>query len=216
MTEVDAARADLVAYSRRLVSDGLCIGTAGNISIRVGDRIFITPSSTPAELMAPEDIAETDLDGAVVDASSRPSTEVPFHIAIYQGTGARAVVHTHSMYATALSTTHDELPAIHYMINAVGGPVRVAPYCTFGTEELAQRVLAGVKDRFAVLIQNHGTVAYGATLAEAYWRAQLLEWLAEMYWRALQTGTPRILSENELAEVREQNKRLRQRWSQQT
>ena len=118
------------------------------------------------------------------------------------------------MYATALSTTIDELPAIHYMINHVGGPVRVVPYCTFGTEELAHRVRAGVKDRFATLIQNHGTVAYGATLAEAYFRAQLLEWLSELYWRALQVGTPRILSEAELADVREQNQRLRYAWSQ--
>ncbi len=214
MSEIDRARRELVDYSGRLLTDGLCMGTSGNISVRIGDQVFITPSSIPAADMTPELIAETDLEGRVVEASTRPSTELPFHTAIYNGTDAGAVVHTHSMYATALSTTIDELPAIHYMINHVGGPVRVVPYCTFGTEELAHRVRAGVKDRFATLIQNHGTVAYGATLAEAYFRAQLLEWLSELYWRALQVGTPRILSEAELADVREQNKRLRYAWSQ--
>jgi L-fuculose-phosphate aldolase len=209
MSDVERARSDLVTYSRRLLTDRLCIGTSGNLSVRVGDRIFITPSTISAHEMTPDQIAETDLAGTIVEASARPSTELPFHTAIYNGTDAGAVVHTHSMFATALSTTHDELPAIHYMINSMGGPVRVVPYCTFGTEELAQRVRAGVKDRYATLIQNHGTVAYGATLAEAYGRAQLLEWLCELYWRALQSGTPRILSEAELAEVRDQARRLR-------
>jgi L-fuculose-phosphate aldolase len=209
VSDIEQARADLVSFSRQLLLDRLCIGTSGNLSVRVGDRVFITPSSVPAAQMAADQIAETDLDGAIVDASARPSTELPFHTAIYNATNASAVVHTHSMFATALSTTHTELPAIHYMINVVGGPVRVVPYCTFGTKELADRICAGIENRTAALIQNHGTVAYGATLAEAYSRAQLLEWLCELYWRARQVGSPRILTEAELAEVREQAQRLR-------
>jgi L-fuculose-phosphate aldolase len=209
MTEVAEVRAALVQFSNKLIADRLCIGSSGNLSIRVGDRIFITPSSTPPCEMAPEQIAETDLAGTIVEATARPSTELPLHTAIYNASAAGAVVHTHSMFATVLSTTHEELPAVHYMINQLGGPVRVVPYCTFGTAELAQRVRAGIQDRFATLIQNHGTVTYGATLAEAYARAQLLEWLAELYVRGLQIGAPRILSVAELAEVRAQGQRLR-------
>jgi L-fuculose-phosphate aldolase len=133
-------------------------------------------------------------------------------MAVYRsvpGTDAGAVVHTHSPYATTLSTVVDELPAIHYTIHGLGGPVRVARYHTFGTAELAASVGEALAGRRGAILQNHGTLTYGATLREAYGRSVLLEWLATLYWRARQVGEPRILTAGELDEVREQGRRLR-------
>lgn len=202
-------RAELVAYNGRLVSDGLCIGTAGNLSVRTGDQVLITPSSIPSDQLRPEQMAAVGVDGLIADAPVRPSSELPLHLAVYAATDARAIVHTHSPFATVLSTTVEVLPAVHYAINGLGGPVRVVPYATFGSTELADGVRAGLDERFGAILQNHGTVTYGSTLAEAFYRAQLLEWLATLYWRAAQLGRPRILDAEELRLVREQGQRLR-------
>ena len=202
-------RAQLVAYGGRLVSEGLCIGTAGNLSVRAGENVLITPSSIPPGDLSPELIATAEADGRILDAPARPSSELPLHLAVYAATDAGAIVHTHSPFATVLSTTVDVLPAVHYMINGLGGPVRVVPYATFGSTELADGVRAGLRERYGAILQNHGTVTYGKTLADAFYRAHLLEWLATLYWRAAQLGRPRILDEEELRLVREQGSRLR-------
>jgi L-fuculose-phosphate aldolase len=209
MTQNDEVRADLVRHSQLLISEGLCIGTSGNLSVRVDDRIFITPSGIRSDVLSPDQIAVLDLDGQIVDAPVRPSSESPFHIAIYNATDAVAVAHCHSMYATALSTVCAELPAIHYMIYTLGGTVRVVPYKTFGTAELAEEIRIGIENRQAAIIQNHGTIAYGSSLAEAFQRARLLEWLSELYLHARQFGTPHILTDAQLDEVREQGRKLR-------
>ena len=132
------------------------------------------------------------------------------HRKIYDLTDAQAVVHTHSPFAVALSTVCEEIPAVHYSVLRLGGPtVRVAPYTTFGSAGLAGNVAGALERRFGALIQNHGTIAYGSSLAEAYDRAQLLEWLCEVYWRARLAGNPRILSADELAAVTEAARRHR-------
>ena len=123
------------------------------------------------------------------------------HLAVYAATSAAAVVHTHSPEVVALSSTCDELPAIHYAITSLGGPVRVAPYTRFGSAGLASAATMALNGRQAVILQNHGAVTYGGTLAEAYERALLLEWLARVYRLARSSGTPRILSAAELDEV---------------
>lgn len=205
----DDLRAELVDYSARLLGAGLCIGTAGNLSVRSGDQVLITPSSIPAEELRADQMTTVALDGRIIDAPARPSSELPLHLAVHGANDVGAVVHTHSPYATVLSITVDVLPAVHYTINGLGGPVRVVPYATFGSEQLADGVRAGLRERFGVILQNHGTVTYGRTLAEAFYRAQLLEWLATLYWRASQLGAPRILDEDELRLVREQGQRLR-------
>lgn len=201
--------AQLADLSRKLVADGLCIGTAGNLSVRDGDDVLVTPSGVDPDALTHEDVVRVDLDGGVLHATRRPSSELPLHRAVYQSTAANAVVHTHSPYATTLSTVVDELPAIHYTITGLGGPVRVAPYTTFGSAQLADQVRTALADRSGVILQNHGTVTYGSSLAAAYERAELLEWLAALYWRARQIGEPRILTHEELEEVRGQGRRLR-------
>jgi len=205
MTAMDErqAREQLVRHGVRLLEDGLAIGTAGNLSIRIGDRVLITPSAIPYEVTQPGDCCLLDLDANVLEEGGPPSSETPMHLTIYRHTKAGAVVHTHSPFATALSTVLDELPPVHYALAGLGGPIRVAPYATFGSGDLARNMLAALEGRAAALLGNHGTIAYGRDLPQAYLRAQTLEWVCEVYWRAKMFGEPRILPVEELDRVRE-------------
>ena len=207
--EFRAGREDLAGHGIRLLDDGLAIGTSGNLSLRVGDTVLITPSGIGYRDLKPDDMCAVGLDGAELDAPAAVSSELPMHLAVYAATDAAAVVHTHSPEVVALSAVRDELPAIHYAITGLGGPVRVAPYQRFGSGQLAAAAVAALAGRRAVILRNHGAVSYGASLAQAYDRALLLEWLAGVYRMACSLGDPRILSERELAEVAAEARRLR-------
>jgi L-fuculose-phosphate aldolase len=213
--ELQAARAQLVTYSARLLDDGLAVGSAGNMSVRVGDVVAITPSGIGYADMQPAEVclvtpAGTELtDEAGRGNQETPSTETPMHLAIYAATGAHAVVHTHSPEVIALSASREELPAIHYQITGLGGPVRVAPYVRFGSAGLAAAAVEALDGRSAVILRNHGAVTYGRDLAQAYDRALLLEWLARTYRLALSYGEPAILSAEALDEVAAEAKRRR-------
>jgi L-fuculose-phosphate aldolase len=198
---IEQAQIEVAEYGRRMIREGLVKGTAGNISVRVGDKVVITPSSVDYEEIEPDQIPVVDLDGELV-AGERPSSETPLHTLVYRQTDAVAVVHTHSIYATTLACTVDELPAVHYMIHAFGGDeIEVSDYERFGSDELAAAVHRALGERRGVLLRNHGSVVHGPTLSRAYDLAVLLEWLAELYWRASVFGEPRILSHEQLAEV---------------
>src|ERR1700749_727284 len=181
------------------------------MSVRIGNRVGITPSGISYTEMRPEDICLVGMDGAELNSSETPSSETPMHLAIYAATEAGAVVHTHSPEVIALSAGRDELPAIHYAITGLGGPVRVAPYVRFGSAGLAASAVTALDDRSAVILRNHGAVCYGRDLAQAYDRALLLEWLARTYRMALSYGEPATLSAAELAEVGAQAPRRRHR-----
>ena len=204
-----AARAQLVSYSARLLADGLAVGSAGNMSIRTVDAVAITPSGIPYNGMRPEDVCLVAMDGAELTNRETPSTETPMHLAIYAATSAAAVVHTHSPEVIALSASRSELPAIHYAITGLGGPVRVAPYVRFGSAGLAAAAVDALDGRSAVILRNHGAVTYGRDLAQAYDRALLLEWLARTYRMALSYGEPATLSAAELDEVTAEARRRR-------
>jgi L-fuculose-phosphate aldolase len=191
----------IIEYCLRMLKDGLTVGTSGNVSVRVGDTIAITPSGVDYESLVPKDICVITVDGKHVDGPDNPSTEVPMHTVVYQSTDALAVVHTHPVYATVLGTLVDEIPRIHYMLALLGGPVRVAPYAPFGTEELARNCIVAMKDRYGVLLQNHGATTYGETLAAAYSRSVHLEWLCRIYCEAKTLGEPRLLTADELDAV---------------
>jgi L-fuculose-phosphate aldolase len=210
--DTEQARAALVRYGQKMVADRLVVGSAGNISVRLGDRIVMTPTGINYDQVTAESVNVLDLDGTILAGTGNRSSEWPMHRKIYDLTPASAVVHTHSVFSVAVGTVCDEIPAVHYSVLRLGGPtVRVAPYTTFGSDGLAANVGAALEDRFAALLQNHGMIAYGSSLEEAYERAQLVEWLAEVYWRARLAGTPRILSGAELDGVREQARRHRYR-----
>jgi L-fuculose-phosphate aldolase len=195
----------LVATARRTVSEGLVVGTSGNVSVRVGDTVLVTPSGVPYDRLAPDDVTGVDLDGRQVLGTLVPTSELPMHLAVYRTTDAAAVVHTHAVHATAVSTLVPELPTIHYMAAALGGPVRVAPYATYGTDELAENMLRALADRTGCLLQNHGTVTYGATLDQAYGRTAQLEWMCRLWLTASSVPglSPTLLSHEQVAEVGE-------------
>jgi L-fuculose-phosphate aldolase len=195
-------RRHIVDTCRRMRADGLVVGTSGNISVRSGELIAVTPSGLDYDAMTPESVGVHRLDGAPVEATLVPTTELPMHLAVYSGTDAGAIVHTHSTAATALSTLIDELPPIHYQIAMFGGPVRVAAYATYGTTDLAANMTAALAGRTACILGSHGTVAYGRDLAAAYARAVHLEWLCEVYLRAVAAGSPRLLPLAEIERVR--------------
>ena len=171
--------------------------------------VAITPSGIGYRELRPEEIAVVGLDGAELHAPETPSSETPMHLAVYAATRARAVVHTHSPEVIALSAGRDELPAIHYAITTLGGPVRVAPYVRFGSAGLAEAAATALDGRRAAILRNHGAITCGRSLGEAFDHALLLEWLAGVYRRSLAYGEPRILSEAELAEVAAEAQRRR-------
>jgi len=191
----------VIEYCLRMLKDGLTVGTSGNISVRAGDHIAITPSGMDYEALTPADICVIGLGGQHVDGPENPSSEVPMHTVVYQFTDAQAVVHTHPVYATVVGTLLPEIPRIHYMLALLGGPVRVAPYAPFGTEKLARNCMVAMKDRYGVLLQNHGATTYGDSLAKAYSRSVYLEWLCRIYCEAKALGDPRLLSTAEFDEV---------------
>ena len=208
--ELRAGREQLVRYGIRLLEDGLAIGTAGNLSLRAGDALLITPSGVAYRDLTPDDICTVSMpapagsstgDTAAAKSRGNPSSELPLHLAVYAATGAGAVVHTHSPEVVALSAVRDELPAIHYAITGLGGPVRVAGYERFGSGRLAEAAVAALDGRYAVILRNHGAVSYGSSLAQAYDRALLLEWLAHVYRMACTLGEPHLLSAGDLDEV---------------
>lgn len=181
--------------------------------MRSGDRILITRRGSECESLTAEDCVEVSLADCTllhpVPDGVRPSSELPLHRSIYNAIEAGAIVHTHSHYATVLSTLVDEIPAIHYAVHAFGGPVRVAPYETFGTDELAASVIGALDGRTGALMANHGAVVSGNDIAAAASKAIALEWLASVYYHALVCGTPAILTDDQIDAVRHQIGRLR-------
>ncbi|RYY15873.1 MAG: class II aldolase [Alphaproteobacteria bacterium] len=198
-------RRDIVAQARAMNALGINQGTSGNISARHGDTMLITPSATPYDDMQPGDLATMPLHDETGQwfGPLKPSTEWRFHRDILRARPeAGAVIHTHATYCTALAIARREIPAIHYMIAAFGGPtIRCAPYALYGTPELAALALTALEDRSACLLANHGVIVLGPTLAKAMWLAVELETLAKQYCLALQLGTPHILSDAEIAET---------------
>jgi L-fuculose-phosphate aldolase len=198
---------EVVAAYRALAHEGLITGTAGNVSARTERGMLITPSAVPPSAVDPADVCELDLETGLVSAGT-PSSEWLLHLAVYRASDAGAVVHTHSLAATAVSLIADELPAVHYYINRLGGPVPVVPYATYGSPELADAVGSELRDRHAVIMANHGAVTTGADLGAAVARARLLEWIAELYLRAAAVAMPRALSVADLDAVRAQPARI--------
>lgn len=194
-------RAAVADACRRLAAEGLLIGTAGNVSVRAGDRVAVTATGAVLARITPDQVTVVDLDGRVVAGTLRPTSELQLHLGVYRRYGTAAVVHTHAPMATAVSCVLDELPCVHYQLLALGGTVRVAPYATFGTPELAASVLEALDGRGAALMANHGAVTHAPTLDQAVEHALLLEWACGVYQRAAAMGRPRVLDEGQQVAV---------------
>jgi L-fuculose-phosphate aldolase len=196
-----SARNDVARAARALAEAGLLIGTAGNVSLRAGELVAVTGTGVVLADCTTTDVTLVTLDGEVVDGTLAPTSELDLHLGVYAATDAAAVVHTHAPYSTVVACVLDELPVIHYQQLLLGGAVRVAPYATFGSPELAAHVRAALVDRKAALMGSHGSVAIGATLDKAVEHALLLEWLATLHHRASALGEPRVLTDDEQTAV---------------
>jgi L-fuculose-phosphate aldolase len=196
-------RQSIIDACLRMNALGINQGTSGNISLRHGEGMLITPTSVAYEAMTPEQIVFMRLDGAV-DAAHRPSSEWRFHRDILKARPEiSAVVQAHPPYATTLAIMGRDIPPVHYMIAAAGGDsIRCAPYATFGTEELSRHAVTALQDRLACLLAHHGMIAIGGSLHRAMWLAVEVETLARQYHGCLQVGTPPLLSTGEIEKVR--------------
>jgi L-fuculose-phosphate aldolase len=199
-------RQGIIDACREMNAAGLNQGTSGNISVREGETMLITPSATPYDRMRPEMIAAMPFaeDGSW-SGPLKPSTEWRFHLDIFRSRpDVGAVVHAHPPYCTTLAVARRGIPACHYMIAAFGGTdVRCAPYATFGTAELSVHVLAALERRSGCLMANHGMLVCGPTLERAMWLAVELETIARQYYQSLLIGGPVLLSDAEIAEAAE-------------
>ncbi len=175
--------------------------TAGNVSVRVGDLVAITPTGANLAELTARQVSVVDFAGQLVDGDLEPSSELPLHIGIYRAHPAGAVVHTHAPACTAVASVRDELPCVHYSMLGFGGAVPVSPYATYGSAELAANVVAALAGRSAVLMASHGAITYGPTLAKAFETMELLEWACDLYLRTLALGEPRVLTAEQTAAV---------------
>jgi L-fuculose-phosphate aldolase len=200
---LERQREHVAAAARRLATEGLTLGTAGNVSLRAGDRLLVTPTGAVLERVRADEISVLELDGTPLDGPP-PTSELALHVGAHREFEPGAVVHAHAPVATALACVLDELPAVHYQMVELGGPVRVARYETFGSQELAEVTLEAMRGKTAVLMANHGTLTIGDDLVQAIDRAVLLEWASTLYWRAAAIGAPRTLDERQLDAVRAQ------------
>jgi L-fuculose-phosphate aldolase len=202
-----AARADLLAAVRRLDALSLNRGSTGNVSLRVGGDVLITPTGAEAATLGADDLAVIASDGAVRGAW-QPSSEWPFHVAIYRSRpDVQAVVHVHSTHATALACQRRPLPAFHYMVAITGAAqVPCVPYHTYGSEPLSAAVAEGLRHGNACLLANHGLVSCGVSIAAAMKVALEVESLCESYLASLVLGEPVLLGDDEMARVIEKFK----------
>jgi L-fuculose-phosphate aldolase len=198
------ARTEVVTTCRRAAAERLVVGTAGNVSVGVGEHVAITATGADLATLDEQHVVLVDRSGRVVDGDLAPTSELELHLGIHSAQdGDVAVVHTHSPVGVAVSTVLTSLPVVHYQQLLLGGDVRVAPFAAFGTPELAAHVHAALEGRHAALMANHGAVAWAPTLAGALDHALLLEWLCTVYRDACVMGTPRVLDEAEQAAVLE-------------
>jgi L-fuculose-phosphate aldolase len=196
-------RQSIIDACLRMNALGINQGTSGNISLRHGDGMLITPTSTPYEAMKPDQIVYMHLDGNH-DPAQRPSSEWRFHRDILKARPeVQAIVHAHPPYSTTLAIMGMEIPPVHYMVAVAGGDtIRCAPYATFGTQELSEHAVRALEGRLACLLEHHGMIAIGPSLSKAMWLAVEVETLARQYHGCLQIGTPPLLSKEEIEKVR--------------
>ncbi|MFM9938972.1 MAG: class II aldolase/adducin family protein [Hyphomicrobiaceae bacterium] len=198
-------RQSIIDACRFMNASGLNQGTSGNVSVRHGGEVLITPSATPYDRMTPEMIASMPIDGerGAWDGPLKPSTEWPFHLDILRARPEiTAIVHAHSTFATTLAIARKPIPACHYMIAAFGGTdIRCAGYARYGSEELSRLAVAALEDRMGCLLANHGMIAIGPGLEKALWLAQELETIAKQYYLSLAIGGPVLLTSAQIAEV---------------
>ena len=204
-------REEVIKYSIKLNTTNLSPLRSGNISVRTIENsvegFLITPSGKKYDTLKEEDIVFVSSDGNH-DINLKPSSEWKFHKDIYlKKPDAKAIVHAHSPHASAVSAHGKDIPAFHYMIALAGGDsIKCAKYATFGTQELSDNIIDALENRKACLMSNHGQVAFGENLEDAFELAEELENICHQYINTIKLGDPKILSSNEMDVILEKVK----------
>lgn len=208
-------RNQVVEYCLKMSEKRLSPGTSGNISVRNPENklIALSPSGMDYYIMKPEDVVILNPDGSIADGIRKPSSEWRLHTDFYRAKPDMfAIVHTHSIYCTVLACLGMPLKAVHYAICDSGVcEIPVAPYRTFGTQELSDSVIESIGSSRGGLLQNHGMVACGININRAFSLAENMEFCAEIQWRCLAVGQPNILDQAQMSEAFEQFKTYGQR-----
>lgn len=197
-------REDVVKYCQMLITHGLTKGTGGNISIlnREEGLFAISPSGIDYFETEPEDIVVMNLKGEIVDGDRNPSSEHELHRIFYTDRDdIAAVVHTHSVYSTVLATLREGLPASSYLVAFSGYDVRCAEYASYGSMELAKNTFEAMKERNAAFMANHGLIAGGSDILNAFNIVEQIEQCAEVYVKARAIGTPVLLDHDEMTRM---------------
>jgi L-fuculose-phosphate aldolase len=207
--ELKKNREEIVLFGKKLISSGLTTGSGGNLSVLDPKKglVAITPSGVVYDELTPESVVVVDIQGNVIEGDLKPSSELEFHLALYRKfPEIRAVVHTHSVYATTFACLRWEIPPVHYLVGFAGKKVPLAPYATFGTEELAANIVNTISGYQAVLLANHGLVATGKSLEQAFNVAEETEFVARIYYQSKCIGEPVLLPDEEMDRVLEKFK----------
>lgn len=198
-------REDMLAVIGQMCRDNLVLGTWGNVSVRDGENsMLITPSGMGYDVLGPDDLVSMTLTGNTSSAQWKPSSEWRLHAALYQGRqDIGAIVHTHSVYATAFTMARVPIPpVVEDLVQVVGGAVDVAAYSLPGTDELAQNALQALGNKSAVLLANHGLVGAAVSLAEALKVCQIVEKTAQAALFARLLGPVHELSDEDMRAMR--------------
>jgi L-fuculose-phosphate aldolase len=196
-------REEIVNRCRELNDRGINQGTSGNISARCGEGVLVSPSSFPYESMQPEHVVPMHFDDSY-EGKLKPSSEWRFHLDILRARPEiQAVIHAHPMYCTTIAILGHDIPSLHYMIALTGGDtIRCAPYATFGTEALSTGAVEALGKTNACLLANHGVIVTGGNLGGAMYVLEEVETLAQQYFNTLQVGGPKLLSTEQMDDVR--------------
>ncbi|MCB2204118.1 class II aldolase/adducin family protein [bacterium] len=198
-------RHDVAEHCRAMLRAGLTTGSGGNISVRLEntDRMCISPSGIPYHEMRVEEVPIIDFDGEHSDTDTQPSSEYPMHAAVYRARpDVTAIVHTHSPYATTFACLREPIPASHYLVGFAGPRVPVAPYATYGSEELARNAVESLGQEYhATLLANHGLLSVASSIERAFAIAEEIELVARIHYQARCIGTPVILDDEEIKRV---------------
>jgi L-fuculose-phosphate aldolase len=208
-----ALRVRMAQVMKAMDDRGLNRGTSGNVSARCGEAMLVTPSGVPAAMLTPEQMVLVQADGATAPGALKPSSEWRMHQGLLdRRPDISAVVHCHSRHATILACAGRPIPAVHYMVAVSGGTsVPVAPYATFGSQELAQAVVEALDGRYAALMANHGQIVVAPSLDFALAIAEEIEEQAAVYWGTLAIGGPTLLAEAEMNTILQRFKSYGQR-----
>lgn len=198
---INKARTEIIKAAQKMAGQNMLPGSWGNISIKIDDDTYaVTPSGRGYDNLAPQHITVVDANGITVDGALIPSSELPLHLAVYKALpDANAIVHTHSVYASACAAARKDIPPlVEDLVQIMGGAVHCAEYALPGTEELAQNVIKAMGGKRAALLANHGVACWGVTLDEAMMVAGIVEKAAQLYFITQSLGGAVLLPQSDI------------------